>query len=167
MPTIIHSDQVWAWLLEWVYWSTTLIMLFLCPKLVQNFCGLYTESKLYLIQGSSLYHLRPIVSSLLFLVSPSNYIGLTIHLASCTAFHDVSFFSGMDYPIMQVITILWNPIKMFPSSLIFDQDIINVSYSLAPIHFCPYFCCTSACARVVYVHASRWQRLCLYTTMSP
>lgn len=45
----------------------------------------------------------------------------------------------------------------------------NLSRSLAPHNHCPYLCCStvpSACFRVVWMRASRWQRLCLYIVLS-
>lgn len=51
-------------------------------------------------------------------------------------------FPGMNCPIIQIITILWNPIKMLLSpSLIFDRD--TIFHSLVPCSFCAYICCST------------------------
>lgn len=114
-----------------------------CSKLLW-FIGWVYELIYSCIQGSSL----PSNTCLLFLVVfhlTSKLHWTLLHSESALYMlipiqHVMIFpFPGIICTIIQIITILWNPIKMSLShSLIFVRDL--TSHSLVSCSFCPYLC---------------------------
>lgn len=104
-----------------------------------------------------------VFSSSLFPILPATFIGLLSVLRACLSASlpvqiiMMCLFPGTNGAVIQIITILWYPMKMLlcPSPL-FGWDLIL--HSLVPCSFCPYLCC-SLC--VVCTHACEGQRLCL------
>jgi len=73
--------------------GTTLITFFLSPKLARSFCGLCIGSRLYFcIQGSGLPFKTCLLCLAVSCLTIKLHWAVSVHLASCTACRDVSFF---------------------------------------------------------------------------